>query len=178
MKNPRFVILVAMVVLAAISRVVPHPWNVTPVAAMALFSGAHFTDKRAAFFVPLVALLMSDIVLGFYSTMPVVYACFALTVLIGRQLRDNKTVALVGGASIASSLMFFVVTNFACWLTMPVYTKDLFGFTSCYAQALPFFRNTVAGDLIFTAVLFGGFALSQKVFPSLRQTTATAGKLA
>ena len=174
MKNRRFVTLVAIVVVTALSRVVPHPWNATPLAAIALFAGAYFSDKRAAFLVPIAAMLMSDVVLGFYATLPFTYLCFGLTVLLGRFLHDNKTVARVGGAALGSSVMFFLVTNLVCWVTMPEYSKDASGLVQCYAMALPFFRGTLIGDLVFTGLFFGGFALSEKAFPALRESRQPA----
>lgn len=174
MNKPRFITLVAMTLIAALSRLVPHAWNVTPVAAMALFAGAHFNDKRAAFFVPLAAMLASDLVLGLHLTMLSTYPCLALIVLIGRKIQYQKSLAVVGGASLASSLLFFFITNFACWITMVEYTKDWSGLVSCYAMAVPFFRNTVAGDLVFTGLLFGSFALSEKAFPRLRNASQPA----
>ncbi len=174
MNRPRFVTLVAMIMLAALSRVLYHPWNATPVAAMALFAGANFTDRKSAFFVPLAAMFISDIVLGFYPLVFLTYLCFAATVLIGRSLQRKRTVVRTGLACVSASVLFFVVTNFGCWLTMAEYTKDLHGLAQCYALALPFFRNTFIGDLGFTAVLFGSFALSEKAFPQLRPTSPVA----
>lgn len=168
MKNPRFLTLTSMIAIAALSRLIPHAWNFTPVAAMALFGGAQFSKRREAFLVPLAALFLSDLILGFHSTMLAVYLCFAITVLIGRQMHGHISVGSVVGGSLISSVMFFVVTNFACWLTMAEYTKDLSGLGFCYTQALPFFRNTLLGDLVFNGVLFGSFAWSQKTFPQLR----------
>lgn len=173
-ETPRFITLAVFVMAAALSRVVPHSWNMTPVAAIALFAGAQFSDRWAAFLVPLIGMLISDAVLGFYPTLPVTYLSLALIVLIGRTLRERKSFARVGGAVVASSLLFFVITNFACWLTMPEYTKDVSGFVLCYQRALPFFRGTLMGDMFFSAILFGGFSLSEKAFPVLREQPQTA----
>lgn len=174
MKNPRFVTLMVFILMAAISRVVPHPWNATPLAAMALFAGAHFINRKVAFLVPLGAMFLSDLVIGFYPTWPVTYLCFIGVVLMGQQLQTNKSFSRVAFGTIGASLLFFVVTNFVCWLTMIEYSKDFSGLSLCYVRALPFFRNTLSGDLFFSALLFGSFALSEKKFPALRQTSQLA----
>jgi predicted permease len=158
----------AMILIAAVSRLIPHPWNLTPVAAIALFGGAQFLDRRSAFVVPFAALLLTDLVLGFYPMMFLTYVCFGATVLIGRTLRQNRTVSKIIFASVAASWLFFLVTNFGCWLTMAEYSKDLTGLAACYSMAIPFFRNTLIGDMFFSGVLFGSFALSEKFFPALR----------
>jgi hypothetical protein len=109
--NIRLIVPVVLIALAAASRFLPHPPDFTPLAAMALFGGAYFSDRRIAFAVPFIALLLSDLVLGLHGTMPFVYLGFGVTVLIGMALRGNTGVA-VAGAAIASSVLFFVVTNF------------------------------------------------------------------
>src|SRR2546421_5134075 len=115
MQRPRFFVLTGMILAAAAARLLPHPPNFAPVAALALFGGAHFADKRAAFGVPLAALLLSDAVLGFYSGMIAVYGSFALIVALGRSLRSRCSLLPIAGTALAGSALFFVVTNFAVW---------------------------------------------------------------
>ncbi|MCG3205232.1 MAG: hypothetical protein KCHDKBKB_01951 [Elusimicrobia bacterium] len=170
MKNFRTLTLMAIVLIAALSRVVPHPWNATPVMAIALFSGAHLRNKWFAAFLPLFAMFVSDIFIGFYPTWPVTYICIAFVALLGWRLQNNKSITRVAFASLAGSMVFFLVTNFVCWLTMPEYSKDMSGFFLCYVRAVPFFRNALLGDMIFTAILFGSFSFGEKKFPVLRQT--------
>lgn len=173
--KPRFWTLTALVLVAALSRVIPHPWNATPVAALALFGGAHFSDRRAAYFIPLVAMVLSNFVLGsFYDTLPFVYASFILAVFIGARLRDRRDVLTVASASLVSSLAFFVITNAGHWLVSGMYPHTGAGLASCFLAAIPFFRGTVFGDLLFTGVLFGGFAALEIRFPALRDPDLSA----
>ena len=165
----RPLVLFVGVLLAAASRLIPHPANVTPIAAMALFGGAHFSNRVAAFLVPLSAMILSDLILGFHSTMPFVYGSFVLIVLIGTLLRRRRTVPAVGVAAMASSVLFFLVTNFGVWVTGTLYPKTWTGLVTAYVAGLPFFRNTVLGDLFYVAVLFGGFAFLERYIPALRE---------
>ena len=166
--TPRFGALCAFVLLVALVRLMPHPPNVAPVAALALFGGAHFTRKAWAFVVPLVAMLLSDAVLGFHGLMPVVYGAFAATVGIGLLLRRRRSPLRIAGASLASSVLFFTVTNLGVWALGSLYPKTIGGLVACYVAAIPFFHNTLLGDAFFTAVLFGGLALAEWRFPVLR----------
>ena len=125
MLKPRWVVLVAMILAAALSRLLPHPPNMASVSAVALFGGAYFTDRRMAFLVPLAALLLSDFVLGFYRHMEVVYLTFAAIVGIGLWLRSNRSVPRVAGAAVASSLLFFLTTNFDVWAFGSLYPKTV-----------------------------------------------------
>ncbi|MEM6648471.1 MAG: DUF6580 family putative transport protein [Bacteroidota bacterium] len=169
--TPRFGALCGLVVLAVLSRWLPHPPNFTPIAALALFGGAHFTHKGWAFAVPMVAMLLGDALIGFHSLMPVVYGAFAATVGIGLLLRRRRSPLRVAGATLAGSVLFFVVTNFGLWAIESFYPKTLEGLVACYVAALPYFYNTLLGDAFFTAVLFGGFALAEWRFPVLRPAT-------
>ncbi len=174
MLKPRLLVLLSMVFAAAMSRLIPHPPNMTSIAAVALFGGAYFSDKRLAFAVPLAALFLSDLVLGLYRHMEVVYLSFALVVLIGAGLQRRRTAPFVAGAAVLSSALFFAITNFGVWVFEPLYPKTVAGLIGCYVAAIPFFWNTLTGDLLYTFVLFGGFALLEKQFFSLREP-ATAG---
>lgn len=169
----RFGVLTMMIVAAALYRVLPHPPNFSPIAAMALFGGAQFSDRRAAFAVPLIAMLISDAVIGFHALMPAVYAAFAMIVCIGCRLRARRSAGYVAGAAVASSVLFFVVTNFAVWAFGTLYPKTLEGLAQCYLAAIPFFGNTLAGDLLFTGALFGGLAVIEWRVPRVREAYAT-----
>ncbi len=167
MHRPRFAVLSLLILAAAGARLLPHPPNFAPLAAMALFGGAHFADKRLAFAVPLAALLLSDAVLGFYDGMFAVYGSFALIVCLGLAVRSRRTPVPIAGSALASSVLFFAVTNFAVWTAGALYPRTPAGLVACYTAAIPFFQNTLAGDAFFTAVLFGGFALAEKRWPVL-----------
>jgi hypothetical protein len=164
----RLVAIVAAILIAAALRLVPHPPNFTPIGAIALFGGAYLGRSALAFAAPIAALLLSDIVLGFYPEVIFVYLSVALVVLIGWTVSKRKSALRVGAAALASSVLFYLVTNFGVWLMMDYYPKTLAGLLACYAAAIPFFQNTVAGDLFYAALLFGGFALLERSAPGLR----------
>lgn len=172
MHKPRFAVLVGMVLAAAASRLIPHPPNFAPIAAMALFSGANFSDKRLAFGVPFAALILSDLLLGFYDGLAVVYAAFAMIVGLGFWLRDHRSNTTLAAATFVSAVLFFVVTNFAFWLSGVLYPRTLVGLSTCCIAALPFFWNTLLSDIFFTAVLFGGVKVLEKAFPAVREPIA------
>ncbi len=171
MLKPRFLTLVGITLVAAAMRLLPHPPNFTPIAAMALFGGAQYTSKRAAFVIPLAAMALSDVALGFgfHRLMPFVYGSFALIVCLGLWIRQRRSLLSIGAAALVGSVLFFVVTNFGVWLEGHLYPPTVEGLLACYVAAIPFFRNTLAGDAVYTIVLFGGFALAQKLFPALRE---------
>lgn len=158
----RLGLLIGMIFAAAGMRLLPHPPNFESIGALALFAGAHFGDKRWAFVFPLAALLLSDAILGFHSQMPVVYGTFALVVCMGFYLRERRTALPVAGAAVAASALFFIVTNFGVWAFDGLYPRTFEGLVVCYIAAIPFFGNTLAGTLFYTAVLFGGFTLAER----------------
>ena len=127
-----------------------------------------------AILLPIGAMVLSDMVLSFVYgvaslvAQPVVYLCIVATVVIGRFVKGRASAVNVAIAATASSIVFYAVTNFAEWAFTYRYSKSLDGLIACYAAAIPFFRNSFAGDMIFTAILFGAFALLQKGVPSLR----------
>jgi len=170
--NARILALLAAILTAAALRLIPHPPNFTPIGAMALFSGAYLGRKGLAFVAPLAAMLLSDAILGFHSGMPFVYASVALIVLIGSLVASRITAMTVVGAALASSVLFFIVTNFGTWLVSGMYPLTGGGLAACYVAAIPFFQNTAVGDLFYCAVLFGGFALLERAVPKLRPQAA------
>jgi len=174
MVSARFVTLVGMTLTAAATRLLPHPPNLTPIAAMALFGGAHFASPIAAFAVPLSAMFLSDGLLGFglHPVMPFVYGSFAVTVCLGRWVRRRRSPLAVGMAAVTGSVVFFVVTNLVVWLVGDLYPRTFDGLVTCYIAAIPFFRTTLAGDAFYTVVLFGGFALAQRYFPALDERSS------
>lgn len=151
-----------MVFAGTAARLIPHPPNFSPIAAMALFGGATFASKRAAFLVPLAAMFLSDVVLGFYSITPVVYGSFALITCLGFGVRRRQTVWRLVSASVAAAVLFFATTNFGMWALEDWYPRTMSGLWECYVAAIPFFRNTLLSNLFYSAVLFGGLALAEK----------------
>lgn len=172
--RPRLLALTVMVAAAALARLIPHAPNFTPIAALALFGGAKFDDRRLAFAVPAAAMLLSDLVLGLHSSLPAVYLAFALVVCLGLALRGRERLLTVGGAVLAGSVAFFLITNFAVWAMGSMYPKTAQGLVACYIAAIPFFRNELAGDAFYGLLLFGGFALMERRFDALRPAAAFA----
>lgn len=166
MRHPRIPVLIALILGAASLRLLPHVPDFTPIAAIALFGGAQFSSKRLAFGVPLAAMFLSDLLIGFDAATIAVYASFALVVGLGLLVRRERSAPAIVAATCAGSVLFFLVTNFAVW-SGPWYPHTWDGLGACYAAALPFFRNELFGDLFYTAALFGAFALAEKRWPAL-----------
>ena len=175
MIRPRLAALISIVLAAALSRLIPHPPNMTSLTAVALFGGAYFSDRRLAFLVPLAALFLSDLVLGFYNHMEVVYSSFALIVCIGFWLQKNRSTLHIAGAALTSSVLFFLLTNFGVWAFDSPYPRTLDGLITCYVAAIPFFTKTLQGDMLYTIILFGGFTLLEWRFSVLREPSIRSG---
>jgi hypothetical protein len=185
-KQKRFIVIAGIIVLAVVSRLLPHPDNFTPLAAIALFGGAYFINRKWAILVPVLALLFSDILLevlfatghraypGFYSSMIFVYGGFVaaagLGMLVGRKI---NLLSVTFGAA-AASVVFFLVTNFGAWLTLPEYAKTFPGLVQAYVAGIPFFRGTLLGDLVYSGIMFGVFEGILAGRPQWRMLTATA----
>ena len=164
----RIIVIAAMIIVAAAASLIPHPPNFTPLAAIALFAGACL-NRRTAFALALGALLARDAILGFHILMPAVYACYAFNVCLGFWLRDKQSAWRVAGASLVGSIVFFVVTNLAVWAALDTYPHTAKGLLACYVGGIPYFRNTVASDLIYSIAMFGFFAFAQLRMPTLRR---------
>jgi len=170
----QFVVAALLILIAASVRILPHPMNFTPIGAMAIFSGSLFRNRWAAFLLPLTALFAGDLFVGLYKLMFIVYVSFALSVVIGRWLAQSRTLARVGGAVFLGALQFFLVTNFALWALGGFYPRTVVGLSTCFANALPLFWNTLAGDLFYAAVLFCGYALAEHVLNLKQQRSVNA----
>jgi hypothetical protein len=170
--TPKFWVLTLMIFAAAFVRLIPHPPNFAPIAAMALFGGAYFSKKWAAFIVPITAMFITDLFLGFHETMWAVYLSFVLIVVIGMLMLKEKKISNVFFASVISSVSFFVITNFGIWLSTLYYEKTGAGLAMCYTAAIPFFHQTLLGDLFFVAILFGLFEIVKAKIPSLAKVKA------
>jgi hypothetical protein len=172
MNKPRFLFLTGLILLAALSRLIPHPPNFAPIAALALFGGAEFGSKREAFIVPLAAMFLSDLIIGLHFLIPLIYGTFALIVGLGFYLRGRQNFWTITGMSVAGAVLFFVVSNLGVWalgIFFPIYPMTLAGLLECYVAAIPFFWNTLLSDLLYAAVLFGGVALAEKRWPVLAE---------
>src|SRR5262245_65654312 len=157
---------ISLVGLDIVARLAPHAPNVTPIAASAVFAGMVLRSRALALAVPLAALLVSDLVVGFYDwrIMGVVYAALALPALLARWGRAWRPVVVLAPLVLSSSLLFFTTTNFAVWAFSGMYAHDLHGLVHCYTAALPFFYNTVAGDVLWTTLLFCGWWSAKFLF--------------
>lgn len=148
------------VAIGAVSRVIPHPANFAPITAMALFGGVYL-NKRQALTLPILAMILSDLFIGFDS-IPMrlsVYGSFLISVFIGFWVKNHKSSKNIVFASLFSSILFFVITNFAVWAFGSMYVKSITGLMECYLLAVPFFRNTILGDITYTTVFFGCYEL-------------------
>lgn len=158
MIRSKSLIVFSLILIAVASRYLPHPANFTPILAISLFAGAHFASKKLSLFLPVCALLISDLLIGFHDQMIPVYGISLLLVVAGWRLRISSSVSKIALWSLSGSVLFFLVTNFYVWLA-GYYSYDLNGLVQCFIMAVPFFQNSLLGDLFYTTVLFGGFAL-------------------
>jgi hypothetical protein len=191
----RTLLILGMIVIAAALRLAPHPWNFTPVGAIALFSGAMVRDRRLAFLFPLLVMFATDAIIGFNKLSLLVYASFLVSVLIGRavvgarfsasprakresepntDLRPQKYAGLrIGGATFLGALQFFLITNFGMWAFLNSYPRTGAGLAACYIAGVPLFWNTLAGDAVYSTLLFGGFFLAERLAPRLRPSVTS-----
>jgi hypothetical protein len=172
---PDLLLGTALIGLDVFMRLVPHAWHFTPLAASALFAAAMFRVRILSLAVPLIAMALSDSVMGFYDwrVMAVVYAASvapaAMAIGVARLRSPLVLLSLAG----ASSIVFFLATNFAVWAFDGMYTRDLAGLSACYVAALPFFKAAIAGDLFWTCVLFGAYQLVRMLLASTRGDRAS-----
>ncbi len=159
--SPKLYVVIIMIFAGAMMRLIPHWPNFTPIAAIALFGGTFLKRKDLAFLVPVVAMLLSDLIIGFHSTMLPVYMSFIAIVGFGLILQKKLTFVNTVSASLGASILFFLVTNFASWTSglMP-YPMNAAGLAEAYIAGLPFLFNGILGDLFYTSVLFGAVYLA------------------
>ena len=160
--------IILLILIASFSRLIPHIPNFTPIGAIALFGGAYFKNRFHAFLIPISSLFISDLIINnlflsnyfekftlFYSGFLWQYSSFILIILIGifslRKFNFKKLLI----STIASSLVFFIITNFGVWISGSMYSKDLFGLILCYTMAIPFYKGTLLGFLFYSSLLFG-----------------------
>ncbi len=169
-------LITGLLLLAALSRLLPHPDNFAPIGAIALFGGCYIKNKRLAFFIPMAIMFFTDLMIqifysnGFHPIMLWVYASFAIITCLGFFLRGREQRQTIMVASLTGSIIFFVVTNFGQWAT-GYYGFENGSLTRCFVEAIPFFRGTIMGDLFYNLVLFGVFALIKAYYPSVTQAT-------
>lgn len=170
-KQTQILVGTVLILAAAFSRLIPHPMNFAPITAIALFGGMYF-DRRIAPVLPLAALIISDYFLGMYSGIVWVYSAFLLVTLLGMAASRRKSVGTVAGSTLAGSVLFFLITNFGVWQSGALYPMTMNGLTDCYLAAIPFFRNSLAGDLFYVTMLFGLYELAMKLYPATEASKA------
>ena|SRR5579871_279135 len=180
----RVLAITGLIVLVALTRFLPHPANFAPMTAMAVFAGIRIADRRLALVIPLVILFLSDLGVqakyafgyssqwGLYEGMWCVYGTTAAIALLASLARGTRSPAIIAGATLAGSCIFYLVTNFGKWAFDNYYPHTLDGFLQCYTMALPFFRNSLLGDFTYAAVLFGAWAFAEARYPALAPVPA------
>ena len=153
-----------LIIIAVFSRLIPHPWNLTAIGSVALFAGAFLKPRSLAFVVPLCAFLITDLILGVHNTMLFTYAAVAICSFLGIRYLQKPRVVTVLGMSLASSLIFYAISNFGVWVMGDLYPLNTLGFVNCFVMALPFLQGQVLGDLLHSALLFGSYAVIAKKF--------------
>ena len=153
----------AMVGLGACARLLPHPWNFTPMMAIGLYAGAKSKKLPTGMLITLLALVLSDAVMGFYLGMWYVYAASLVPVLIGYLIRSRERFGVIAASALVSSISFFFITNFMVWAMGHRYPHTGAGLAACLAAGIPFYQNQLAGDAFYTLALFGGHALLSRL---------------
>ena len=175
-------ILSIIILLAAFTRIMPHPPNFSPMAAIGLFGAAHFEKKWQAFFIPLLGIWLSDLVINnyiysssatnfvwFYNGFYWQYISYVLIIFAGLFIfKKGVSLSKTFGGIVGSSGLFFLVSNFGVWTVSGMYPKNLAGLISCYTAGVPFMNNTIISDFLFTTVLFGSYYLLQSEYSSLK----------
>ena len=180
--NLNFAVMAVIVFLAGASRIFPHPPNFSPILAIALFGAAHFSKKWQAVLIPILAVWLSDLFINnfvysnqgtgfiwFYTGFYWQYASYLMIIVSSILVFKNKiSISKTLGASLGSSVAFFLLSNFGVWANGGMYAKSLSGLTTCYVAGLPFFQNTIVSNILFTTVLFGSYYLIQVQYSSLK----------
>lgn len=180
MKKNAFYIITGFILFAALARLLPHAYNFTPLGAIALFGAAYFPRKKWAFIIPVIALWLSDLFLNNYvyasyyegftlftSGFLYIYGAFMLIVILGIYLLKKVTLPRVVGGALGAAIIFFIVSNFGVWIASPLYPLTAEGLIMCYTAAIPFFHYTIAGNVIYCGVLFGGYEYLKYKAPEL-----------
>jgi hypothetical protein len=174
-ETKRVLIIICIILLLAASRLLKHPYNFTPITAMSIFAGCYLRKHWGLVF-PLGAMLLGDFFIGFYDwkLMAAVYVGIGISFYVGWYLRNGLVWYSVPLAALVSSVSFFIVSNVAVWFFYEWYPHTITGLTQCFALAIPFFKNSLAGDLIYTMVVFGAYEAAKKYF--MRQITFKANQ--
>lgn len=166
------------ILIAALSRLLPHPYNFTPIGGMALFAGGLLSGKRLFWLIPIVAYYISDLLVNnilyasyydsfIWSGHLFVYISLFAIIILGKFLLKKLSIGRLVIGSLSASTIFFLLSNFGVWLSSTTYPMSWEGLIACYAAAIPFFQNTLAGDAFYVMVLFGSYAFITSRYPSL-----------
>jgi len=143
---------ICLILILSFSRLIPHPWNFTPIIATGIFSGFYFKQFFLSFFIVIFSMFIGDLYLGFHSTMLFTYISLAAVVLLGiyiKQLTYKETLF----SGLLGSIFFYLITNFGAWVTLPMYEKNFSGLMESYILAIPFFHNTLISTLFYLILL-------------------------
>lgn len=157
MRGKTLLFVIGLIVLAAVGRLLPHPPNFVPFMAIGLFGAAMVRPKLLALVIPFAALVLSDMLLGTYTGIGWIYFAFILCSLPGFTLSNSFHWGKLAVVTISSSILFFIISNFGVWISSGMYSLDLNGFITCFTLAIPFFRNSLLSDLMYSGVLFGAY---------------------
>ena len=182
--KPQTLVLISIILIASLSRLIPHMPNFSPIGAISLFGAAFFKEKWKAFFIPILATWLSDLFINniiysnynsnfiwFHNGFHWLVFSYGFIVLFGMTLfKSSLTFSRLGIGAFGSGIIFFIISNFGVWVNGLMYSKDLLGLINCYIAGIPFFRGTLLGNFFYVPVLFGTYYFLQKRFPILRNT--------
>jgi hypothetical protein len=166
--NTKVLLIASIIFLVSLTRLVPHLPNFTPILALAIFGGAYLPNRIIALSIPILAMFLSDLIIGFHSQIYAVYVTIIVLSLLGNTIKTKniKNLAITG---FAGSLIFFVITNFSVWLSGGLYPLTINGLLECYIMAIPFFHNTLISTLLFLGILFFGYTFAEKKYQVLKK---------
>lgn len=171
MKNniftPQNLFVFIALIFAASTRLFPHPGNFTAIGAMGLFAGAIMNNRSLSLGLSIAILFITDSIIGFYDGFWVVYIAFALSVVLGWMISNKQNVRSITAASIASAVLFYIISNFGVWAGGGMYPMTGAGLGVCYIKALPFFYNGLLSQLLYGGLLFGIYHAIRMWKPSL-----------
>ena len=151
-KYNKYILPIFLIVILSFSRLIPHPWNFTPILAAGIFSGFYFKNFFLSLFIVVSAMFLSDIYLGFHNTMFFTYIALAIATGIGIYIKQLKTFEIFVSGFV-SSVCFFIITNFGAWISLEMYEKNLSGLINSHVMAIPFFHNTLISTIIYLFVI-------------------------
>jgi hypothetical protein len=182
LQNKKGILLIlAMILIAAFSRLIPHPSNFTAIGAMTLFGSAYNSKKYLAFLAPLVAMWLSDLAINnviyaeynngfvwFQSFQLYTFLSIALIAILGFVLFKKVSAKNIAIGSLLAPTLFFIVSNFGSWMSpMALFPKTFDGLIQTYVAGIPFYRNNIMGTIVFSTVMFGVYYLLTQKFPKL-----------